>query len=165
MGSDMFCIKICDPAGANPGGFCQNRLDRLGCGYNAPSRFTIGDGGSDLDGIFESCDSDDMDIPGEYVVDGVTHSFAQPPESAGPISTVPYVPRLPRSSNCVSVASAVLYTDLPGHTPRPRAEMETETSSSRFVTSRMAVERALGSAAATMAAAALVPSATPSNVR
>ncbi|VDB84029.1 unnamed protein product [Peniophora sp. CBMAI 1063] len=110
MGGSQFCIKICDPAGKNPGGFCQNRLDRIGCAYNMPSKYTVNNAGP---GEFESCASDDMDIPGEYVVNGQTLSYSQPPESAGPITSIPYSPRVPASSNCVATASAALYTDAP----------------------------------------------------
>ncbi|KAI0035373.1 hypothetical protein K488DRAFT_43316 [Vararia minispora EC-137] len=132
MGSNQFCIKICDPDGKNPGGFCQNRLDRLGCAYNAPSRFTINSGAAGL-GVFETCESDDMDIPGIYVDgDGTTRSYSQPAESLGPITTVPYHPRLPRSSNCVPARSAELYTDVPySDTPLTHAA-----SAHGFVTSR-----------------------------
>ncbi|KZV67342.1 hypothetical protein PENSPDRAFT_676782 [Peniophora sp. CONT] len=106
----QFCIKICDPAGRNPGGYCQNRLDRIGCAYNVPSKYTVSGAGP---GEFESCASDDMDIPGEYVVNGQTLSYSQPPESAGPITSIPFSPRVPASSNCVAAASAALYTDAP----------------------------------------------------
>jgi hypothetical protein len=120
MGSNQFCIKICNPSGANPEGYCQHKLDRLGCSYNAPSKFTV-DGGSADTGVFETCNSDNMDIPGEYVQNGQTRSYAQPPESAGPIKTVPYEPRIPATSNCVQTASTALYTDIPHPSPTKRS--------------------------------------------
>ncbi|KAI0317524.1 hypothetical protein OF83DRAFT_1083534 [Amylostereum chailletii] len=110
MGSNLFCIKICNPAGANPAGFCQHTLDRIGCAYNAPSKYTVEP--TSGPGEFEACDSDDMDIPGVYTQNGQTLSYSQPDETLGPITTVPYQPRVPASSNCVTTASAALFTDL-----------------------------------------------------
>ena len=63
------------------------------------------------DGVFEVCDSDLMVIPGEYTVNGQTSSYAQPPESLGPITTVPYTPVVPSSSNCQTYQSSAIYTD------------------------------------------------------
>ena len=82
----------------------------IGCAYNMPSKYTVDNAGP---GEFESCASDNMDIPGEYVVNGQTLSYSQPPESAGPITSIPYSPRVPASTNCVATASAALYTDAP----------------------------------------------------
>jgi hypothetical protein len=62
-------------------------------------------------GLFEVCDSDPMDIPGVYTLNGQTLTYTQPPESLGPITTVPYQPRVPASSNCVTYQSSALYTD------------------------------------------------------
>jgi hypothetical protein len=110
IGSNQFCIKICNPAGTNEAGFCQHTLDRIGLAYNCPSKYTIG-GGAPA-GEFEVCDSDLMTVPGIYVENGVTSSYAQPPESLGPITSIPYSPSLVASTNCVTTASSALFTQL-----------------------------------------------------
>jgi len=107
MGSNQFCIKICNPSGSNPTGFCQHTLDRIGSSYNCPSKYTTGSGMQP--GEFEVCDSDDMDVPGVYTQGGQTLSYSQPAESLGPITSVPYTPRVPSSSNCVTTSSAALF--------------------------------------------------------
>ena len=58
-----------------------------------------------------------MVVPGIYTdASGATQSYAQPPESAGPITTVPYVPTSAASSNCVKMTSSALYTDAVSYT-------------------------------------------------
>jgi hypothetical protein len=103
LGGNIAAIKICNPAGSNPGGYCKNTLDRIGVAYNMPSQAQ--------NGTFEVCDSDPMDIPGVYTSNGQTLTYVQPAESLGPISTIPYQPRVPASSNCVTYQSSALYTD------------------------------------------------------
>ncbi|KAI0245977.1 hypothetical protein BJV78DRAFT_1381944 [Lactifluus subvellereus] len=104
VGGNTMAIKICDAKGSNPTGYCQHTLDRIGYQYNMPNNAKAG--------VFEMCDSDAMDIPGVYTVNGQTLSYAQPPESLGPITTIPYTARIPASSNCVTYQSSALYTDL-----------------------------------------------------
>lgn len=101
MGGNAFCLKICNPKGTNPAGYCQHIYDRIGCSYNAPS--------SNQAGTFEKCDSDSMELPGQYVSNGQTVTYYQPPESLGPITTVPYTVAIPKSSNCVQYQSSDLY--------------------------------------------------------
>lgn len=111
MGGNGFCMKICDPAGQNQQALCQNIYDRLGCAYNAPNNAK--------DGIFEICEGDDMTPPGVYTSNGQTMTYFQPPESLGPITTVPYTPVVPASSNCVTYSSAALYSGQPAPTAGP----------------------------------------------
>lgn len=40
-------------------------------------------------------------------------TYVQPPESLGPVTSVPYTAVVPSSSNCVTYTSAALYTALP----------------------------------------------------
>jgi hypothetical protein len=55
-----------------------------------------------------------MTPPGLYTgSNGQTMTYFQPPESLGPITTVPYTPRVPASSNCVTYHSTDLYPSLP----------------------------------------------------
>ncbi|KAG6908606.1 hypothetical protein DXG01_004009 [Tephrocybe rancida] len=103
MGGDGFCFKVCDPAGPNAAHFCEHRLDRIGCAYNAPNAAQTG--------VFESCLGDNQDFPGVYTgVDGVVSTYSQPPEALGAISTMPYQPKVPASSSCTPFTSSVLYT-------------------------------------------------------
>ena len=111
MGGHTFRIKVCDPTGKNAPMYCQNIYDHLGCAYNAPNNAK--------NGTFEVCKGDNMTPPGVYVSGGVTQTYFQPPESLGPITTVPYTPAVPSSSNCVQYSSAALYTALPKSTSAP----------------------------------------------
>lgn len=102
MGGNQFCLKACDPAGANAANFCQHIYDRIGCAYNAPNNAQTGQ--------FTSCDGDNQDFPGVYTdASGAVQTYQQPPESLGAISTMPYQPKIPASSNCVTYTSNVLY--------------------------------------------------------
>lgn len=105
MGGNGFCLKICDPAGQNQQALCQNIYDRLGCAYNAPNNAQKG--------VFEVCDGDDMSPVGVYTTGGATSTYFQPPESLGPITTVPYTATPAPSSNCVTYSSTSLYTGQP----------------------------------------------------
>jgi hypothetical protein len=147
MGSNMFCLKICDPSKSNPAGFCQHTLDEIGCAYNAPSKYTVEPIAGP--GLFETCESDDMGIPGVYVQNGQTLSYAQPPGD-GPIGQVPYTPTIPASSNCVTSASSALFTDAIG----------ASTTGSIAATSGGSTASATSSAAA----ASQTSSATPSRL-
>jgi len=103
VGGNLVGVKICNPSGSNPAGYCQHTLDRIGLAYNMPNQAK--------DGTFEVCDSDAMDIPGVYTSGGQTLSYSQPAESLGPITSIPYTPRIPASSNCQTYQSSALYTD------------------------------------------------------
>jgi len=108
IGGNVVAFKVCNPTGPNPAGYCQHTLDRIGIPYNMPNQAQ--------NGTFEVCDTDPMDIPGEYVVNGQTSSYAQPAESVS-IGTLPYTPRIPASSNCVTYQSANLFTAYPSLFP------------------------------------------------
>ncbi|KAG5640748.1 hypothetical protein DXG03_007317 [Asterophora parasitica] len=101
IGSNAFCLKVCDPAGPNAAQYCQHIYDRIGCAYNAPNNAQ--------NNVFESCLGDNQDFPGVYVENGVTKTYTQPPESLGPISTIPYVARVPASSSCTPFQSSALF--------------------------------------------------------
>jgi hypothetical protein len=105
MGGDQFCIKVCDAARPNASSYCEHVYDRIGCAFNAPSAVQ--------NGTFQSCQGDNMDFPGVYVEGGQTMTYHQPPESLGPITSMPYTARIPASSNCVPYQSAQLYSALP----------------------------------------------------
>ena len=105
MGSNSFCLKACDPSGANAAEYCQHIYDRIGCAYNAPNN------AQDL--VFESCDADNADFPGVYTdTSGAVVTYTQPAESLGAITTMPYTATVPASSNCVTYTSSALFTDL-----------------------------------------------------
>jgi hypothetical protein len=99
----MLGVKICDPKGSNPAGYCQHTLDRIGLVYNMPNQAQ--------NNTYEVCDTDPMDIPGVYTSGGQTLSYAQPAESLGAITSIPYTPRIPASSNCQTYTSSVVFTD------------------------------------------------------
>ncbi|KAF9507020.1 hypothetical protein BS47DRAFT_1352137 [Hydnum rufescens UP504] len=102
MGSDVFCFKACDPAVATSAQYCNNLFDRIGCSYVAPASYAPNE--------YTVCDSDNQDPPGVYTNSaGVVTTYTQPPESLGPISTLPYVAKIPATSNCVTFQSAQLY--------------------------------------------------------
>lgn len=105
MGGNAFCLKACDPAGANAARYCEHIYDRIGCAYNAPNNAR--------DNVFESCDAENADFPGVYTSNGQVVTYTQPPESLGPITSVPYTARVPSSSNCRTYSSAELFTGLP----------------------------------------------------
>jgi len=106
MGGGVFCLKACDPSKPNAPNYCQHVFDRIGCQYNAPAAY--------VDGVFLSCDGDDQDFPGIYTdSNGVVQTYTQPPESLGPISTMPYTARIPASSNCQTFDGATLFAGAP----------------------------------------------------
>jgi hypothetical protein len=105
MGGSAFCFKACDPRDPNAPHYCEHIYDRIGCSYNAPNNAQ--------NGTFEACEGENQDFPGIYTSNGVVMTYTQPPESLGPISTMPYTPRIPASSNCVSHASSELFASLP----------------------------------------------------
>lgn len=105
MGGNAFCLKACDPKGPHPADYCQHVFDRIGCAYNAPN--------AAKDKVFESCEADSADFPGVYTSNGVVHTYTQPAESLGPITTMPYTARIPSSSNCKTFTSAALFANLP----------------------------------------------------
>ncbi|KDN44467.1 hypothetical protein RSAG8_05514, partial [Rhizoctonia solani AG-8 WAC10335] len=103
MGADRFCMKACDPKDPDDDKFCEHIFDRIGCEYNAPAAYR--------DGVFESCEGENQDFPGIYTnAAGQVVTYTQPPERAGDIKTMPYQPKVPASSNCVTFQSAALYT-------------------------------------------------------
>ncbi|CAE6488205.1 unnamed protein product [Rhizoctonia solani] len=139
MGEGLFCLKACDPTDPNDDRYCEHIYDRIGCWRNAPAAY--------VDGAFESCEGENQDFPGIYTDSaGVVQTYSQPPESLGPITTVPYDPKIPASSNCVTFQSAALYTGLPGAaTPSSSAV----TTSAPAVTGNGAGTRAGGTPAST----------------
>ena len=104
----MFCFKWCKDDAPNAAGKCQHTLDRIGTSFNCPSKYTLAGFAA---GEFEVCDSDSFPIPGLYTdAAGATQSYAQPPESLGAITTVPYEPTAAATSNCKTFASTELFT-------------------------------------------------------
>ncbi|CAE6462556.1 unnamed protein product [Rhizoctonia solani] len=121
MGEGLFCLKACDPTDPNDDRYCEHIYDRIGCWRNAPAAY--------VDGAFESCEGENQDFPGIYTDSaGVVQTYSQPPESLGPITTVPYDPKIPASSNCVTFQSAALYTGAPGAAPTSSSAAPATTS-------------------------------------
>lgn len=106
VGSGIFCFKACDPNGPNAAQLCNHVYDRVGCTYNCPADYSA------INGTFESCLGDNQLPVGVYVgQNGQTSTYYQPPESDGVISTIPYTPSIPASSQCSTYSSAQLYTN------------------------------------------------------
>jgi len=106
MGSDTFCIKLCDPNDPLGPRQCEHIYDRIGCAYNMPASYT--------NQTFESCEGDLGLLPGVYRQNGQTLTYTQPPESLGVITTIPYVAEIPPTSNCASPTSAPAAFLIPG---------------------------------------------------
>ncbi|KAL8290084.1 hypothetical protein RQP46_003023 [Phenoliferia psychrophenolica] len=100
VGGGIFCFKLCDPSYDTTKNYCQNRFDLIGCSYNMPAAYTPD--------VFESCDGDLQDEVGTYTVSGSTLTWSQP-SSLPATSTLPWTPRIPASSNCVTYASSDLF--------------------------------------------------------
>ncbi|KAF8313989.1 hypothetical protein DL93DRAFT_2080436 [Clavulina sp. PMI_390] len=100
MGGDVFCFKICDPNVPNSKKYCNNIFDRTGCDFVAPAAYK--------DGVFEVCESDNMDPVGVYTgSDGKTSTYHQPAEGV-PITSLPSI-KTPASSSCTPYQSNALY--------------------------------------------------------
>ncbi|KAJ3533326.1 hypothetical protein NMY22_g7378 [Coprinellus aureogranulatus] len=56
---------------------------------------------------------DNQDFPGVYTENGQVMTYKQPPEELGAISTMPYQPKVPASSECSPFTSSLVYTGLP----------------------------------------------------
>ncbi|KAI5480370.1 hypothetical protein MNV49_000945 [Pseudohyphozyma bogoriensis] len=101
IGSGVFCFKLCGPL-TYPN-YCENRYDLIGCNYNAPAAYEAG--------VFESCDGELQDVVGTYTDSfGTTQTWSQPTSFAND-ATLPWTPRIPRSSNCVRYKSTDLFPD------------------------------------------------------
>lgn len=65
-----------------------------------------------------------------YTEHRVVSTFFQPPESLGPITSIPYQPRIPPSSNCVQYSSEDLYSSAANFFPKPTTSNNLTTSTS-----------------------------------
>ncbi|KAJ2915386.1 hypothetical protein MD484_g5027, partial [Candolleomyces efflorescens] len=111
IGGNKFCFKACDQSKPNAAHYCEHIFDRIGCDYNIPNNA--------VDGVFEHCKGDNQDFPGIYTENGEVKTYTQPPESLGAISTMPYQPKVPAHSECVTFSSAAVFTGLPSPTKAP----------------------------------------------
>lgn len=145
MGGGVFCLKACDPAGPNAAKYCEHIYDRIGCKYNAPAAYQ--------DGAFLSCLGANQDFPGIYTGNNsqVT-TYQQPPESLGAISSMPFEPKIPASSQCTTYTSASLYTAAPAASSASKSA-STNAPNSRSATRTGTQASASGSQTATGAAA------------
>ena len=126
MGGGRFCMKVCQ--GENAEHYCEHIYDRIGIDFNCPTEPVV-------EGVFESCQGESQDYPGTYVQNGVTMTYTQP---EGQISTMPYVARIPSSSNCQTFASSALFSGLPTPTGAlASTATTTSTSGTSVATSRV----------------------------
>ena len=104
VGSGAFCMKLCFNSVTSPD-YCENTFDLLGCAYNMPS--------NNKDGEFLKCEGALQDPVGTYTgADGKTSTWSQP-SSLPATSTLPWTPRVPTSSNCVTYKSEDLFGAVP----------------------------------------------------
>lgn len=122
IGGNKFCMKACDPKGPNAAHFCEHVFDRIGCDYNIPNNA--------VDGTFEHCKGDNQDFPGIYTENGEVKTYTQPAESLGAISTMPYQPKVPPHSECVTFSSAAVFTGQPSATKAPSTAATTSSGAS-----------------------------------
>ncbi|KZP27877.1 hypothetical protein FIBSPDRAFT_730011 [Athelia psychrophila] len=99
VGSGQFCIKLCDPTVTSPN-YCKNEVDLIGCDYNMPASYAANE--------FTSCEGELQDVVGVYTSAGQTLTWAQPTDGILP-ATLPWQPKVPASSNCVTYTSAQLF--------------------------------------------------------
>ncbi|EIM87703.1 uncharacterized protein STEHIDRAFT_96968 [Stereum hirsutum FP-91666 SS1] len=124
VGDGIFCFKACDPAGSRAAELCAHVYDRVGCTYNDPVAY------SEINGTFQYCLGEDMTPPGQYVSDGITTTWFQPAESLGAITSIPYTPTIPATSQCTSYTSSAIYTELLGATGSASGSSASATGSS-----------------------------------
>ncbi|KNF00540.1 hypothetical protein PSTG_06232 [Puccinia striiformis f. sp. tritici PST-78] len=130
IGAGVFCYKACDPAGPNAAQLCQHIYDRIGCTYNAPAHYET------INGTFTSCQGENQLPAGTYVEAGVTKTYTQPPESLGPITSIPYKAFIPAVSNCQTFTDTkALWPDLPQLTPVSNSSNTTSGKGSNASTS------------------------------
>ncbi|GAA94882.1 uncharacterized protein L969DRAFT_47163 [Mixia osmundae IAM 14324] len=101
LGNDHFCLKACRPGGDDYR-LCEHIYDRIGARYNCLAETP--------EDYFETCQGENQEYPGVYTSDGQVYTYTQPPESLGPITSIPYTPVLPASSNCVTMTSSLIFT-------------------------------------------------------
>jgi cobalamin biosynthesis Mg chelatase CobN len=98
------------------------------------------------DDVFLECDSDLQDEVGTYTLSGSTYTWSQP-TSLPATSTLPWTPRVPSSSNCVTYQSADLF---------PASDLGYQVSKDRFSSFRLLAdpfaEQSSGAATASSAA-------------
>ncbi|KZS88207.1 hypothetical protein SISNIDRAFT_446194 [Sistotremastrum niveocremeum HHB9708] len=125
IGTGVFCLKMCNPAGSDAAHLCAHIYDEIGCNYNAIANYGA------INGSFTVCDSDDMLDPGVYTSDGIVTTWTQP--FTGTFS-IPYTTSIPSSSNCVTYQSTDLWaaaaTAFPTTTTTSGSSTATTTSGS-----------------------------------
>lgn len=141
IGSNFSCFKACDPKDPNDHNYCYNQLDRVGIEYVCPN--------AAQNGVFEVCEGDNQDFPGVYTTNGVVTSYTQPPESLGAITTMPYTPKVPASSNCVTYQSSDLFAALPTASGAAASGSQTGASAGAAATGASKGASASGSASRT----------------
>ncbi|KAK4695527.1 hypothetical protein P7C70_g8537, partial [Phenoliferia sp. Uapishka_3] len=100
VGGGVFCFKLCDPSYSTDKNYCQNIYDLIGCNYNMPAAYT--------ENTFLSCEGDLQDEVATYTSAGATYTWSQP-SLLPATSTLPWTPRIPASSNCVTYQSTDLF--------------------------------------------------------
>lgn len=161
VGGGAFCLKLCDNSITSPD-YCQNKFDLIGCEYNMPS--------ANKDGEFTKCDGDLQDPAGVYTgTDGKTTTWVQPTDTLPAGYVMPYTPRVPASSNCVTYQSTDLFKAGATATASGKNSTSTSTTGSNTASSAIATGKTTGassgSGASAEAAKSTGASTTPSAAR
>ncbi|GBE88113.1 hypothetical protein BKA93DRAFT_739117 [Sparassis latifolia] len=145
IGNGEMCIKICNPttATADNVGLCNNIYDEIGIDYNCPNPAK--------NGTFVVCDADSMNPVGVYTSNGQTLTYTQP--ASGVVTSMPYTPTVPATSNCKTYQSTDLYTQLVAATPTGSGS-STGTASGHSATGTASGSKASGTAGASSSAGA-----------
>jgi hypothetical protein len=122
IGGGMFCLKMCNPADPDAPNLCQHVYDEIGCTYNALADYSA------INGTFTVCDSDDMADPGVFTTNGVATTWFQP--LGVPVTTIPYTPTVPASSNCHTYSSTDLFAAAATAVPTSSGASATPTGAS-----------------------------------
>lgn len=145
VGSGSFCFKACDPSGPNAAQLCEHVYDRVGCAYNAPADY------ASINGTFTDCKGDNQLPVGQYVSNGQTITWHQPPESLGEITSIPFTAAVPSSSQCSTYTSSNLYTALAAYASSASPSASTVSSAASSGASSAATSGATGAARAAAA--------------
>jgi len=122
IGGGMFCLKMCNPSDPDSPSLCNHVYDEIGCTYNALANYNA------INGTYTVCDSDDMADPGVFTTNGQATTWFQP--LGVPVTTIPYTPTVPASSNCHTYASTDLFAAAATAVPTSSGASATPTGAS-----------------------------------
>ncbi|KAH7087970.1 hypothetical protein BKA62DRAFT_745729 [Auriculariales sp. MPI-PUGE-AT-0066] len=149
IGSDMFCMKLCDLSAPNAMGLCEHVFDTYGCGVNVPGAYK--------ENSFESCDSDDQKPVQPGVTDLPATSNCVPAQSAEIYAGLPSVSG--SATTTTPIGSSASGSSRPGSTGVSGSQTNRGGASASSTSTSTSTSTPGGSAAKVQAfgVAALVP--------